>query len=320
MQRVVLRPDGINTHNMTTDKPTGDIWVILNPVSGTGDHADRVRCWAAKRDHTIYETQEEGDACTLAKATPIGDIDVVVACGGDGTVNGVARGLLEADALSSVTLGVLPAGTANRFAADIGIESLNHGFDVLDTGETRRLDLGIAGEEVFVLSCIAGLTAEATKAANPELKERFGRLAFAVAGLEEAATFDPLNVALTGDSDGGELYWDGAALGVFVGNSRRFANEGGQANIEDGQLDVTIVEDMPPLDIIVEWAAHRLFGRDTEHVIQTTTERLTINSNSDEPIVFSLDGEIRTYDRLSLSIRRGAFEVYVGPTYDPAGH
>lgn len=305
---------------MAPDEPPGNVRVILNPASGTGDHVGRVRRWATEYGHNVYETQEESDARTLAKATPIEEIDSVVVCGGDGTVNGVARGLFEADVLSSVTLGVLPAGTANRFAADIGIKNLTHGFDVLDTGETRWLDLGIAGEEVFVLSCIAGLPAEASTATSAKLKERVGRLAFAVGGLEEAATFDPLDIALTGVSNGEQFYWDGAALGVFAGNSRRFANEGGQANVEDGQLDVTIVEDLSPLNIITEWAAHRLFGRDTEHVIQMTIERLTINSNSDEPIVFSLDGENRTQEQLSLSVRQSALEVYVGPTYDPADH
>lgn len=304
---------------MTTGKPIGDAQVILNPVSGAGNHGDRVRCWAAKQGHTIYETQKEGDARAFAKATSISDINTVVACGGDGTVNGVVQGLLEADALSSVTLGVLPGGTANRFAADIGIKSLNHGFDVFNTGESRSLDLGIAGNDVFVLSCIAGLTAEATKAATPELKERFGRFAFAIAGLQEAITFDPLDVTLTAVSNGKELHWDGEALGIFVGNSRRFANKGGQANIEDGQLDVTIVENIPPRDIITEWAAHRLFGRNTEHVVQTTTKQLTITSNSCSPIMFSFDGEIRTYQQLSLSARQRALEVYVGPKYDRLG-
>jgi diacylglycerol kinase family enzyme len=64
---------------------------------------------------------------------------------------------------------------------------------------------------------------------------------------------------------------------------------------------------------------HRLFGHDTEHVIQTTAEQLTINGNSGDPIGFSLGGEIRTYEQLSLSVRRRALEVYVGPTYDPMG-
>lgn len=298
--------------------------IILNPSSGDATHADQVRRLAAERDYAVDETQRGGDARALAKTAATNGIESIIACGGDGTVHGVVQGLVEAEALADVMLGVLPAGTANRFARDIGIEDLESGFEVLTTGETRQLDLGIAGEseelEPFVMSCITGLTAEASAAASSELKARVGTLAFVLTGLRESNDFEPFGVNITGvgESENDDINWRGEALCILVGNSRRFGKEGGQANLEDGRLNVTIVEEMPAGNIVTEAATHRLLGRETDHVTRLTVERLRIESTNDSR-EFSLDGEFSTHRYLDIRVRPQALSVRVGSTYNPTG-
>lgn len=291
--------------------------IILNPTSGTADHADRVYRLAAEHGCEVRETEKAGDAHRLAKDAVEDGIDVIVACGGDGTIHEVVQGITEMNALDAVTLGVLPVGTANRFATDIGIENLEHGFEVLNTDRTRRLDLGVAGDEVFVMSCITGLTAEASGAASSELKERFGTFAFVITGLKEAIGFKPREMAITGITEDTVIEWTGAPLCVLIGNSRRFVNKGCQANVEDGLLEVTIVKEMPTVDLLEEGAVYRLFGHETDHIDRMRVKGLVISSESNESAAFSLDGEISPYDRLSVSVFPSALEVYVGPTYDP---
>lgn len=293
--------------------------IVLNPISGGADHADRVRRLASEYGWEVFETRAEGDARLLTMDAVRDGIDVIVACGGDGTIHEVVQGIVETNALDDVALGILPAGTANRFATDIGIETVEHGFEVLADGRTRQIDLGIAGDEPFVMSSITGLTAEASGAASPELKERFGTFAFVITGLRKAIEFEPLEMTVTGITEDGVTEWSGAPICVLVGNSRRFVNEGCQANVEDGLLEVTIVKEMPTVNLLEEGAVYRLFGRETDHIDRMMAEGLVINSESEEPAEFSLDGEICAHDRLSLSTLPGALEVYVGPTYDPKG-
>lgn len=292
-------------------------WLILNPTSGTVDHIEQIRHLATDRGYRIEETEEEEHAIELAEAAAADAVDVLAVAGGDGTVHEAVQGLVRVDALDDVTLGVIPAGTENIFATNLGIQNIEQGFDVLETGETRRIDIGIAGDEPFVMSCIAGLTADASVATSSELKERFGSLAFVIAGLQEVATFEELHLEINAVLNGEETTWTGDALCVLVGNIRRFAKQGGQANVEDGLFDVTVIEQMPTSDLIAEATAQRLLGHDTEHVLHVKASQLEIDGMHGEAIDFSLDGELSAHERLELHTRPQALTVCVGPEYDP---
>ena len=289
--------------------------VIVNPESGSDDHLPFVRRLADERDYTVCETDRAGHAVDLAREAAVDGVDVLGACGGDGTLKEVIEGLVAADALD-VRLGVLPAGTANIVATDLGIEGIEHGFAVLDGGEVRDIDLGVADGEPFVKSCVAGLTADASAATTSDVKSRFGPLSFVITGIQQAATFDPLDVAIEAVADGETWSWSGEALCVLVGNSRRFTNRIGQANVEDGLFDVTVIEEMPRSDRVAEAITQQLLGRDTEHVERFFARRLRIVGH-DRSIDFSLDGEISTHDELDLQVRPGALSMTVGPAYDP---
>lgn len=291
--------------------------IILNPASGTEDHADEVHSRATERGYTVVETKEPGDAVTLAKEAAEDDVRLLAACGGDGTIHQVIHGLDQGDALDDVTTAVIPGGTGNNFAQNIGVTSIEQAFELLEAGEKRRIDLGVADTEPFMNSCIAGLTAKTSSETDSDLKERFGTLAYAITGLQHAADFDPLHVAIdTNESTAAESTWTGDALCILIGNARRFPG-GGQANVEDGRFDITIVEEMPTNEMLTEAAIQRFFGGETEHVTHITSEHLEIKHQQEEPIEFSLDGEISTHKQLSLHVRPRALEIVVGPEYTP---
>lgn len=294
-----------------------DRWLVLNPTSGTADHVDHVRSLAAERGYRVEETEGEGHAVELAATAVDRDVDVLGVAGGDGTLNEVVRGLVAADGLDDVTVGVVPTGTENLFAQNVGVTDVEQAFDVLDVGERRRIDLGVADDTPFVISCVAGLTAEASISTSSELKERFGSLAFAITGVQEATDFDGLHIDLTAVSNGEETTWEGEALGALVGNVRQFAREGGQANVEDGLFEVVVIEQMPPSRAVAEAAAHRVFGRDTEHVHHFRASQVTLDGLDGDPINFSVDGEPSRHDRLVLHDRPKTLSVCVGPGYDP---
>jgi diacylglycerol kinase (ATP) len=295
---------------------TSDRRVIMNPVSGTGNHAPEVRRLAERRGYSVVETESTGDAAELAEAAVADGVEVLAACGGDGTVHEILRGLVAADALNTVRVGVIPAGTANILAGDIGVRNIEHGFSLLETGDVREIDIGFADGVPFIKSCIAGLTADTSAATTSDMKARFGPLAFVITGVQQATSFDGLDLDIAAVTDEGERRWSGEALCVLVGNARRFEKQLGQANVEDGLFEVTVIEQMPAGEAVTEAIAQQLLGRDTEHVTHLRAERLDIESKAGV-VDFSLDGEIHTRDRLSLWVRPTALSVCVGPDYEP---
>jgi diacylglycerol kinase (ATP) len=291
--------------------------IIVNPVSGAGGHREAVRRLADSQGYTIRETTEAGHAVDLAHEAATDGVEVLGVCGGDGTLKEVIEGLMAAKALDEVHLGVLPAGTANIVATDLGIKGIEHGLTMLENGKVHNIDLGTADDEPFMKSCVAGLTANVSAATTPDTKARFGPLAFIITGVQQAATFNGLDVAIEAvDKNGSEWTWVGETLCVLVGNSRQFANQTGQANVEDGLFDVTLIEEMPRSDLAVEAIAQQFLGQETEHVDQLLARRLEIKGR-DHPIDFSLDGEIQTHDTLNLRVRPNVLSMAVGPEYDP---
>ena len=291
--------------------------LVLNPTSGTNDHVERAHRLAEERGFDVVETERAGHAVELAEEAAADGISLLAVCGGDGTLHEVLQGLHAADAFDSVTLAVIPAGTENISATDLGIDDMEVGFDVADRGETRRIDLGIAGDEPFVLSAIAGLPADASTDTTGDLKRRFGSLAFVIEGVQEALEFDGLRVEVDADSTDGETAWEGEALAVLIGNVRRFVGAGGQANVEDGMLEVAIVEQMPAREAVAEAIEQRLLHRDTSHVTRFEASRLDVISLDGEPVTFSLDGERRAFERARIGVLPRALRVRVGEGYEP---
>ncbi|MFC6723149.1 diacylglycerol/lipid kinase family protein [Halobium palmae] len=299
---------------------SSDRWeLILNPTSGDADHAEDVRSRAAARDYVVRETASEGDGISLAKEAAESGARSIAACGGDGTVHEVVYGLERAGVLDDVTVAVVPAGTGNSFAGNVGVTSIEHAFELLDAGDGRRIDVGMADDEPFPNSCIAGLTAKTSSETSSALKDRVGTFAYVLNGLQQTAEFEPMDVEIEirGGPNVESTTWTGEALCLFVGNARRFVDGGGQADVEDGLLDVTIVEDMPTAEMLTEAAADQFFGRETEHVTHLRAERLDVASRDDREIEFSLDGEMSSHRQLSLRVRPRALEVVVGEAYRP---
>lgn len=302
--------------------PGDDRVLILNPTAGSADHVDRIRHLAADHELLVRETEGAGDAVEFAREATAGaradsGDSLVVAAGGDGTVNEVVSGIVEADALDSVTLGIVPAGTGNNFAENVGIDGVEAAFEVVEAGEVRTIDLGFANGRPFLNSAIGGLTAEASAATGSAAKARFGVLAYVLATLRTAVEFDglPLHIETAGAA---EENWNGDAAFVLVGNGRRFPAEGGtQADVEDGLLDVTVIEDRPTVDLVGEAALERLLGAETPYIDRFTAAGLSVSVLGEEPATFSLDGEMVSAESLSVSVRERALRLHVGEAYDP---
>jgi YegS/Rv2252/BmrU family lipid kinase len=304
---------------MDSTRQTDGKRIVLNPVSGSGDHVDAVGDRALLTGFEVAETEGEGDAVDLARTAAAEGASLIAAAGGDGTLNEVVRGVAAADALDRVTVGVVPVGTGNNFAGNIGVGDVDEAFDVLEHGERRRIDLGVAEDHLFVNSCIAGLTADASGETDPELKNRYGILAYVVNSVQRLREYDGLRLSVDLWRDGEtDPVWTGDALLVLVGNGRRFSLQGNtQARVEDGLFDVTIVENAPTADLVEDAVLEGILGRETAETVRLRASGLELRSLEGDPIPFSLDGEMVETDSLSLDVHERALTMAVGEEYDP---
>jgi YegS/Rv2252/BmrU family lipid kinase len=290
--------------------------VVRNPDSGDRKRTKRARRIATDRGWEVLDC-ESGDHAVELAAEAAERADTVVACGGDGTLNGTVEGVLRAGKIDEVSLGVVPAGTGNDFADNVGIRGVEHAFEVIETGERRRLDLGIVDDRPFLNSCVGGLTAEASAKTSRTHKRRLGVLAYVLTTLSVARDFEALKLHVAVGPNR-EPVWAGDALMLLVGNGRRFLGERmGQANMEDGLLNVVIIEDAPRLDYLSKGAADRLLRRDASHLTQVkTSHRHVVHEGA--PVQFSLDGEMIETNELAVDSRPGAMRFSVGASYDPS--
>ncbi|WP_255195414.1 diacylglycerol/lipid kinase family protein [Halorarius litoreus] len=293
--------------------------LVRNPNSGDRETSKRAARLAKKRGFDVRASAARGETRSIAaEAAAEPDVTQVVACGGDGTLNEVVRGVADADALADVEIGVVPAGTGNNFAENVGIPNIETAFEVLRRGERRRLDLGWVAEDdrPFINSCVGGLTAESSAKTTPASKKRLGVLAYVLRTLAETRTFEGLKLDVRA-GDAGDQVWTGEAIMLLVGNGRRFPGERmRQANMEDGRCNVVIIERRPAMDYLTRGAADRLLRKDATHLTRLKVSRLDVTHDGD-PAVFSLDGEIFERNALTLRSRPGAMRFRVGEGYEP---
>ena len=289
--------------------------VVRNPNSGDGKRTKRAKTIATDRGWEVQDS-EGGDHITELASEAAHRADTVIACGGDGTLNKTIKGVQNAGKMDTVSLGVLPAGTGNDFADNIGVSGIDHAFDVIESGEYRQLDLGMVNDRPFVNSCVGGLTAESSAKTSRSLKRRLGVIAYVLTTLSATRDFEALSLDVSVGPERDPV-WNGEALMLLIGNGRRFPGERmQQANMEDGLLNVVIIEDVPKLDYLSQGAADKLFRRKASHLTRVKTSHLHV-THEGGPVQFSLDGEMIETHELTVDSRAGAMEFAVGPDYDP---
>jgi diacylglycerol kinase (ATP) len=286
-----------------------DTVIILNPTAGS---LETVRDWQERvesiaRGWPIRITSDAGDAAALARRAVEEGFGRIVAAGGDGTVNQVANGIAGSDA----ALGILPIGTVNVFAMELGLSAndLELCWDIVEAGQIRRVDLPSANGKYFVQLGGIGLDAQAVKETSLAFKRSLGPLSYLVSAAQIAARQPPKLFIESEDASIREGSF------VLVGNGRLY---GGpfpffkQAVMDDGLFDVVVFKRLGFLEII-KYLHDVVFSSDIRvpEIEYFQTRRLRVTSDRDVPL--ELDGELAGNCPVDFRMHEKALRVLAPP-------
>ena len=265
----------------------------------------------------VRVTWEVGQAEFFAREAAERGTAVVVAGGGDGTVNDVVKGLLSVPQ-STTALAVLPLGTANDFARSLNVP-LGDALVALTLaaeGHIEPIDIGIVNDRPFINVASGGFGAEVTAQTPDEWKRLFGGVAYSVAGLMAMPQLTPHPCRLIVDGRS-----HGFALDLLAVGNGRLAGGGfavaPQAKFDDGLLDLVIVPDVP-LASVPQLLAELFSVSDStnEHILYRQLAAFELAFEDDFQL--NLDGEPLVARRFNFSVLPRRLPVVQAPPPAPA--
>lgn len=288
--------------------------MIVNPRSAAGATRENWSATASDlRAHfgpfNVAFTKSPGDGAVIAEKAAADGRSFIIACGGDGTINEVANGILHSG--FDVELGVLPSGTGGDFRRTLGMPNGNRdAADALRNGETRVVDVGRVSftshsgkkaERYFLNVSSAGLAADVIRRVKSTkvfdwlpVESLRGRANFAISTLKEVLDLDPITLRVVFDEGEPHLL---QTIAFCVANSRYFG--GGMfiapdAKINDGLLDVVNIGDIGAAKILMNaYSLYRGTHLEMKEVKSKLAARISIESaDPTREVEIETDGEL----------------------------
>ncbi|RKD31453.1 diacylglycerol/lipid kinase family protein [Thermohalobacter berrensis] len=240
------------------------------------------------------------------------DWDIIIACGGDGTVNEVANGIVKGG--RKIPVGILPAGTVNDFANYMKLPKNPKDFcNMIIEGKTVDVDLGKANDRYFVNVAAGGLLTNVAYQVPSEIKTVLGRVAYYLEGLKEIPkqnfNFKPINMTIHSEeySQNEEVLLFLITNSSSIGGFKRLAP---LAKVEDGYLDCIIIKKSDIQDIVSIFI--NIFkGKHIEHpnVKYFKTRKITIDTNNSVDI--DVDGEYAGKLPATFEVIPNSFRIFI---------
>jgi len=302
--------------------------LIANPVSGGGkwpeNKADIMAALSPYFSIEVQETTEEVSATQLAKQALAQQPDMIIAAGGDGTVNEVAAEIVG----KPIRFAVLPCGTANALCHALwGIGSkftpIEMACEAIIHGEARKIDVAKCNEQIALLIAAVGFEQQMIEFANRDAKNSDGQGAYLKGFLDAVANGEVLSLNVRFD-DEKEQVIDTHSL--VIANAAPFstllAQGSGEPDINDGKLDVTWIPEaespgmhvLSLTELVVSGFTSEKMGGFTEH-----RQVESVRIHHPQGIKYVIDGELYESDALEVSIKPDALSVMSPKRVDTAG-
>lgn len=321
----MLKQGKINIHKVA--------WIIANPVSGGGkwqEYGEQIQDeLKAYFDLTLKLTSENVSANTFAKKARSSGADIIIACGGDGTVTEVASEIVNTD----IALGIIPLGTTNALShALFGLGSklipVSQALDNIIQGHYQAIDTARCNEQLVLLLVGIGFEQQMIESASRERKNALGQFAY-LDGLWRAVNADiTLTIQLSlDDAEPTTL----TTHSLIVANAAPFtsvlAQGDGEPNMTDGLLDITWLDaGSEPTDKLLSLAELAIAGwvkegnKDTQskppNVPSSTTKvhhahAKKVRISSEPKCKYVIDGEIFEPADLTIEVQPASLKVFV---------
>ncbi|HWO77366.1 MAG TPA: diacylglycerol kinase [Bacillus sp. (in: firmicutes)] len=267
--------------------------IIYNPTSGREifkRHLPEVlqRLEEAGFETSCHATTGEGDATRAAEIAVERKYDVVIAAGGDGTINEVVNGLAEKEYRPK--LGIIPVGTTNDFGRAIRVpRSVERAVDIIVKGETIPIDIGKMNNKYFINIAGGGRLTELTYDVPSRLKTVLGQLAYYLKGIEMLPSLKATETRI--EYDGKEF--EGEIMLFLIANTNSvggFEKLAPDASLNDGMFTLLILKKTNLAEFVrLVTLAVRGDHINDDHVIYTKANRIKVTS--EQKLLLNLDGE-----------------------------
>mgnify|MGYP002376299643 CR=1 FL=1 len=267
--------------------------IIYNPTSGRELFKKHIANVLQKLEVAGYEaschaTTAAGDAINAAKIAVERKYDIVIAAGGDGTINEVVNGLAEQEYRPK--LGVIPVGTTNDFARALHIpRDIEAAVDIIVKGDTIPVDIGKMNDSYFINIAGGGRLTELTYEVPSKLKTMLGQLAYYMKGIEMLPSIRATEMSIEYD---GKLF-EGEAMLFLIGLTNSvggFEKLAPDSSVNDGLFSLIILKKTNLAEFIrVVTAAITGNHINDPNVIYTSANRIKVNST--EKMQLNIDGE-----------------------------
>lgn len=287
-----------------TPNANAAIVAIWNPASGSAPEEDELAAALGPNVDLIETTEDDPGTGQTQKAVDAG-ANIVVACGGDGTV----RACLAPLANSNTALGIVPLGTGNLLASNLGIPAGLEAGSSVGSGARRVIDLGSVNGESFAVMAGSGFDALMIRDASDTIKSKLGTVAYVMSGAKNLKS-DLVGTTITID---GDRWFAGRSTMVLVGNFGEIS--GGievfpDAQPDDGLLDIAVMSATTFRDwASIGWRLLRRKPQKLELARRARGARIVVTHS--RPRIYELDGEDRPAAReLVFSVEPSALTIH----------
>ena len=288
---------------------------ILNPHSGTDDKVRMPKLIEENINTTAYDydivfTEYAGHASEIASRAKDNGVDLVVAVGGDGTVNEVARAIVHSD----TALGIMPCGSGNGLARHLLLPmNLRKSLDIINAFDVRDLDYGIINGHPFFCTCGMGFDAFVSQKFAEAGKR--GPITYAENILREGLKYKPETYVLE-DENGTNQY---KAFLISCANASQYGNNAyiaPQASMSDGLIDVIIME---PFDVFeAPQISIDMFNKTLDKNSKIKTFRCKkLHIHRSKPGVIHYDGDpVMTGEDIDVELQEKGIKIVTNPFAD----
>lgn len=297
---------------------------IYNPRSGKGliknSLSNIIETFSDKEyDVTVYPTKKEMDACETVKKRAA-EFDLIVCCGGDGTLDEVVAGVMSSG--THRTVGYIPAGSTNDFANSLGLpRSMEQAARVIVEGEPFACDLGKFNQnEYFVYVAAFGMFTDVSYQTKQELKNVLGHMAYILEGMKRLGSWKSVRLRVESEEfrDEGDFVFGMVTNSNSVGGVKGLP--GKNVELNDGLFEVTLVR--TPQNLI-EWqeAVGAVLTHDERSriVVRFKTDHMVITS--DAPVAWTRDGENGgEHTRVELTNLQQVLDIMTASSPEPVPH